>query len=159
MRFILQVVDHASVYVKEKEYRAEIGQWLLIYVGIHKDDVSDYQQKIAHFVGKIRGLQLFHVDGKLQGSLDSVWWEILLISNFTLYWENKKGNRFDFGNSAWFAVAELIYNTLVEQLRLPVKFSTDENILSEISVKTGLFGEFMEVDSRNGWPINLILDI
>ena len=159
MRFILQVVDHASVYVKEKEYRAEIGQWLLIYVGIHKDDVSDYQQKIAHFVGKIRGLQLFHVDGKLQGWLDSVWWEILLISNFTLYWENKKGNRFDFGNSAWFAEAEIIYNTLVEQLRLPMKSSTDENILSDISVKTGLFAEFMEVDSRNGWTINLILDI
>ena len=159
MRFVIQVVEHASVHVAEQNYTAKIGQWLLIYVGIHKDDVNDYQQKIAHFVGKIRGLQLFHVDGKLQGSLESVWWEILLISNFTLYWENKKGNRFDFGNSAWFADAEVIYNTLIEQLRVPMKSTMDENILSEISVKTGIFGAYMEVDSKNGWPINLVLDI
>ncbi|MBP6086426.1 D-aminoacyl-tRNA deacylase [Patescibacteria group bacterium] len=51
-------------------------------------------------MSKIRSLQVFHRDGKLIGTLDEVEGQILLISNFTLYGENRKGNRFDFADSA-----------------------------------------------------------
>ena len=106
MRLLLSVVSSASVAIPEKDYRASIGKGLLIYVGITHEDILTANEKIAHIVGKLRSLQIFHIDGKLQGSLQSVGGEVLLISNFTLYGENKKGNRFDFGASAWCADAE-----------------------------------------------------
>ncbi len=148
MRFLIQVVDRASVEVKEQNYIAQIGQWLLIYVWIHKNDLGDYQEKIAHFVSKIRSLQVFHRDGKLIGTLDEVEGQILLISNFTLYGENRKGNRFDFADSAWFADAQKVYNDLIVSLQH-----------EGIDVKTGIFGAYMEVDSMNGWPINFLREI
>ncbi len=148
MRFLIQVVDRASVEVKEQHYKAEIGQWLLIYVWIHKDDIAAAQQKIAHFVSKIRRLQVFHRDGKLIGTLDEVKGQILLISNFTLYGENRKGNRFDFTDSAWFADAQKVYDDLVISLNN-----------EWIQTKTGIFGWYMEVDSMNWGPINFVWDI
>lgn len=148
MRFLIQVVDRASVEVKEQNYTAQIGQWLLIYVWIHKNDLADYQEKIAHFVSKIRSLQVFHRDGKLIGTLDEVEGQILLISNFTLYGENRKGNRFDFADSAWFADAQKVYDDLIVSLGH-----------EWIEVKTGIFGAYMEVDSLNGGPINFLREI
>ena len=71
-------------------------------------------------MSKIRSLQVFHRDGKLIGTLDEVEGQILLISNFTLYGENRKGN--------------LIVSLQHEG----------------IDVKTGIFGAYMEVDSMNG---------
>ena len=148
MRFLIQVVDRASVEVKEQNYKAEIWQWLLIYVWIHKDDIAAAQQKIAHFVSKIRSLQVFHRDGKLIGTLDEVEGQILLISNFTLYGENRKGNRFDFADSAWFADAQKVYDDLIVAM-------TNEWIV----VKTGIFGWYMEVDSMNWGSINFLWDL
>lgn len=148
MRFLIQVVDCASVEVKEQNYKAEIWQWLLIYVWIHKDDIADYQQKIAHFVSKIRSLQVFHRDGKLIGTLDEVEGQILLISNFTLYGENRKGNRFDFADSAWFSDAKKVYDDLVLALQQ-----------TWMTVKTWIFGWFMEVSSVNSGPINFLWEI
>lgn len=148
MRFLLQVVDAASVIAQEKNYEASIHQWLLIYVWVHKNDVVEYQEKIRHFVAKIRQLQIFHVDGKLQWTLDSVWGEIMLISNFTLYWENRKGNRFDFGDSAWFEDAKMIYDALVVALQI-----------EWIAVKTGVFGAYMRVESTNAGPINVVWNV
>ena len=100
MRLLLSVVSSATVTIPAEQYSASIQRGLLIYVGISHDDILVANEKVAHIVGKLRSLQLFHVDGKLQGSLDSVGGEILLISNFTLYGEQKKGNRFDFTQSA-----------------------------------------------------------
>jgi D-tyrosyl-tRNA(Tyr) deacylase len=68
-------------------------------------------------VSKIRSLQVFHLDGKLQGTLDAVGGEMLLVSNFTLYGENKKGNRFDFTESAGFADAQKVYDDLIAALQ------------------------------------------
>jgi D-tyrosyl-tRNA(Tyr) deacylase len=148
MRFLIQVVNRASVEVKEQNHTAAIGQWLLIYIWIHKSDIEDYRTKITHFVSKIRSLQVFHLDGKLQGTLDAVGWEILLVSNFTLYWENKKWNRFDFADSAWFDDAQKVYDDLIVALKN-----------EWIQVKAGIFGAYMEVESVNGGPINFLRDI
>ncbi len=148
MRFVIQVVQQAAVAIPDENYSAQIGMWLLIYVWIHKDDVNNYKEKIAHFVSKIRGLQVFHVDWKLQWSLASTLWEILLISNFTLYWENKKGNRFDFSDSASFEEAKMIYDELLSAIQA-----------TDTPIKTGIFGANMQVQSQNDGPINLIYEL
>lgn len=148
MRFLIQVVDRASVEVKEQNYKAEIWQWLLIYVWIHKNDIADAHQKIAHFVSKIRSLQVFHRDGKLIWTLDEVEAQILLISNFTLYWENRKGNRFDFSDSASFADAQKVYDDILIAL-------DNDGVVA----KKWIFGWYMEVESVNSGPINFVWDI
>lgn len=146
MRFMISVVDSATVEVKEENYRVTMGKWLLIYVGISKDDIDDYQQKIEKFVDKIQTLKCFHVDGKINSSIGEVWWEIMLISNFTLYGRADKWQKLDFSQSADFASAEKIYNELVAKLS------------EHLTVYTGVFGGYMEVSSVNAGPINLVLD-
>jgi len=148
MRFLIQVVDRASVEVKEQNYKAEIWQWLLIYVWIHRDDIPVASEKIKLAVEKLPQLQILHKDDKLIWTLQQDWWEIMIISNFTLYGENRKGNRFDFGDSAWFDDAKKVYDDLVVVLQQ-----------SWIVVKTWIFGGFMDVSSVNSWPINLLWEV
>lgn len=102
--------------------------------------------KIDKFIEKISTLKCFHVDGKINSSLADVNGQILLISNFTLYGKSDKGQKLDFSQSADFATAESIYNALVESLR------------KKIPVETGMFGGYMEVESVNAGPINLVMD-
>jgi len=149
MRLLLSVVSSATVTIPAEQYSASIQRGLLIYVGISHDDILVANEKVAHIVGKLRSLQLFHVDGKLQGSLDSVGGEILLISNFTLYGEQKKGNRFDFTQSAWFVDAKKVYEKLIDALRGA----------GYTDLQTGKFGAMMEVKSVNDGPINVVWEI
>ncbi len=146
MRFVVSVVDNASVKVAEKNYEASIGKWLLVYVGISRDDLEDYESKIAKFVDKISVLKCFHADGKIHASLQDVDGEVLLISNFTLYGRADKWQKLDFSQSADFENAEKIYNLLIQKMS------------ASMPVKTGVFGAYMEVSSVNGGPINLVLD-
>jgi D-aminoacyl-tRNA deacylase len=149
MRLLLSVVSSASVAIPAEQYSASINHGLLIYVGISHDDIPVADEKIAHIVGKLRSLQLFHVNGKLQGSLDTVEGGILLISNFTLYGDQKKGNRFDFTASAWFADAEKVYEKLVDALWAA----------GYTDLQTGKFGAMMNVESINEGPINLVWEV
>lgn len=119
---------------------------MLIYVGIGKEDVENYEDKINKFVDKITTLKCFHVDGKINSAIDEVQGEILLISNFTLYGRADKGQKLDFSQSADYATAEKIYNELFHMLA------------KKVTVKTGVFGGYMEVGSVNAGPINLVLD-
>lgn len=146
MRFIVSVVDNATVKVAEQNYEAGIETWLLIYVGIGKEDEENYQERIDKFVDKISTLKCFHVDGKINSSIADVQWEILLISNFTLYGKSEKWQKLDFSQSADYATAEKIYNALFHTLA------------QKVSVKTWVFGGYMEVESLNVWPINLMLE-
>lgn len=148
MRLVIQVVQEASIKVVEENYEARIGEWLLIYVWVSTQDLIDYQQKIAHFVSKIRGLQIFHRDGKLIGTLEECGWEILLIPNFTLYWKNRKWLRFDFTDSAPFEEAKKIYEELSDAL-----------IEAGVSVKKWIFGAMMEITSINAGPINFVMEL
>lgn len=148
MRFLIQEVSQASVTVAAENYKAAIWKWVLIYVWIHRDDIPVASEKIKLAVEKLPQLQMLHKDGKLIWTLQQEWWEILLISNFTLYGENRKGNRFDFGDSAWFADAKKVYDDLVVGLQQ-----------AWMIVKTGIFGWFMEVSSVNSGPINFLWEI
>lgn len=167
MRFFIQVVQKASIkvakaeldtlgvdsflmqeYITEYGYEASIWEGLLIYVSVSTQDLLDYPEKIAHFVSKIRGLQVFHRDGKIIGTLDECGWQILLIPNFTLYGQNRKWMRFDFTDSAPFPDAKKIFDELIVAL---------EN--DHVPTKKGIFGAFMEIDALNAGPINFVMDI
>ncbi len=148
MRFLIQEVHSACVSVETENYKAEIGKWVLIYVWIHRDDIVVAWEKIKLVVEKLPQLQILHKDWKLVWTLQEQWWEILLISNFTLYGENRKGNRFDFGYSAGFEDAKRVYDDLVDAMKG-----------SGFAVKIGVFGGFMEVSSVNAGPINFIWEI
>ena len=95
---------------------------------------------------KISTLKCFHADGKISQSLEDVRGEILLISNFTLYGTSANGQKLDFSQSADYASAEKIYDVLVTELS------------KKTTVKTGIFGGLMDVDSLNSGPINLVFD-
>lgn len=148
MRFLIQEVSHASVIVEAENYTAEMWKWVLIYVWIHRDDIPVAAEKIKLAVEKLPQLQILHKDWKLIWTLKEDWGEIMLISNFTLYGENRKGNRFDFTDSAWFADAQKVYDDLVSAMQQ-----------AWMSVKTWVFGWFMEVNSLNSGPINFLWEV
>lgn len=147
MRFMISVVDSATVKISEHNYEAAIEKGLLIYVGIARSDLEDYTAKIEKFVDKIDTLKCFHADGKIDSSIHDVSGKILLISNFTLYGRADKGQKLDFSQSADYENAENIYGLLIQKLRT-----------KGLIVETGIFGAYMEVESINAGPINLVLD-
>ncbi len=149
MRFIVSVVEKAQVEIPKKQIKRGINKWLLVYMGISKSDCEnnkgiDYKKIISKLLNT-----KFFVDpktDKISLSVKDIGGEILLISNFTLYGRNKKGNKLDF-SLAWDYQKSLeIYNTLVE------------NLSKDIVVKTWEFGEFMIVKSENLGPLNYILE-
>lgn len=147
MRFMISVVDNATVKVAEQGYEASIQKGLLIYVGISREDLEDYEWKIQKFVDKITSLKCFHVDGKINSTISDVGGEVLLISNFTLYGRTEKGQKMDFSQAADYENAEKIYNQLFHALA------------KQITVKTWVFWGYMEVSSVNAGPINFIIDL
>lgn len=145
---MISVVDNATVKIAEHDYEAAIGKGLLIYVGVGKMDVDEYESKIQKFVEKIATLKCFHVDGKINSSIGDVSGSILLISNFTLCGRTDNGQKIDFSQSADYESAEKIYNVLIEALRQ-----------KDLIVETGIFGAYMEVSSVNAGPINFVIDL
>ena len=149
MKFLIQVVNSASVNIVEKNITNKIEKWLLIYVGVATNDINDYSEKIDKFVNKIWSTKFFHnpETHKIDKSINEINGQILLISNFTLYWSNKKGTKLDFTDSAWYEDANRIYEDLIEKLKQ-----------HWIRLHTWEFGAMMLVDSQNDGPINIILE-
>jgi len=149
MKFLIQVVNHASVNITEKNIINKIDKWLLIYVWISTKDINNYQEKIDKFVNKIWSTKFFHnpETHRIDQSINDINWEILLISNFTLYWSNKKWTKLDFWDSAGYEDANRIYEEIISKLKQ-----------YNIKVQTWEFWAYMLVDSQNDWPINIILE-
>ncbi len=155
MRFLIQSVSKASVEIQETEKQSakleEIGEGIVLYFGVATDDLENYEEKIEKFVRKIWITKMLKwSDDNISANLENLqWWkwgEILIISNFTLYWENNKGAKISFTKSADFTNAENIYNYLVE--KLSKKYTT----------KTWEFWAMMKVSAVNDWPINYVRD-
>ena len=148
MRFLIQRVSSASVLIDDKEKRT-IWPWLLVSVGMSRDDYVSYPEKIEKFVRKIATLKIFEDDnGKINASLQDKSWEILLISNFTLYGRNKKGNQIDFSLSAKFSEAKEMYDYLVNKLEQ-----------AKIPFQQGTFWAYMKVSSVVDGPVNVVLEM
>lgn len=144
MRAVIQKVKKASVSVDNKLV-SEIGSGFMILLGV-KD--TDKEEDIEYIKKKISKLRIFEDDeGKMNLSLKDVGGEILMVSQFTLYGDSRKGNRPSFSQSAKADKAEKYYEILINQL-------IDEGFV----VKTGIFQTHMEVSLVNDGPVTIILD-
>ena len=145
MRAILQRVTEAKVQVDDLSI-GEIGHGLLVLLGVnHEDTAAD----IDWLVKKIMQLRIFNdAEGKMNFSVEDVHGGILVISQFTLYADSRKGNRPSYIRSAPPAVAIPLYEQFVSTLR--GRFSGH--------VPTGAFGAMMAVSLVNDGPVTIILD-
>lgn len=144
MRIVIQRVKNASVRVDGVE-SGSIQKGLLLLVGVHE---SDTEEQLEWCCGKILKLRIFNDDeGKMNLSLQDIEGEILVVSQFTLYGNMKKGTRPSFIEAAKPEKAEGIYNQMIKKLQK-----------SGLRVESGMFGAMMEVDFINDGPVTLVLD-
>jgi D-tyrosyl-tRNA(Tyr) deacylase len=145
MRVILQRVSHAKVEV-EGRITGEIAGGLLVLLGVtHDDTLTD----IDWLVKKIIQLRIFRdAEGKMNLSVQDVNGGILIISQFTLFADSKKGNRPSYIRSAPPAVSVPLYEQFIAQMR--TVFSG--------TVQTGEFGADMKVSLLNDGPVTIFLD-
>ncbi len=144
MRFVIQVVSRADVAV-EGETVGEIGKGFLVLVGVGRED----DRKTADMmVKKLLGLRIFEDEnGKTNLSLADVNGELLLISQFTLYADCRKGNRPSFVYAGAPDLANELYEYILEKCREQVPV-----------VEKGIFGADMKVTLTNDGPFTVILD-
>ena len=144
MRAIIQKVTKANVVVKD-DLISEIGNGYMILLAV-KD--TDNEDDLAYIKRKIANLRIFEdEEGKMNLSLKDTGGEILLVSQFTLYGDARKGNRPSFTESAGLEKANAYY----EKLR-------DELVNEGFIVKTGQFQAHMEVSLVNDGPVTIMLD-
>lgn len=145
MRVILQRVSEASVTVDEKII-GKIGNGLLILSGFGKDDT---EENIDAMVNKILKLRVFSDENdKINLSVTDIQGELLAVSQFTLYWNCRKGTRPSFDGAMEPKRAEELYNIFVEKLRQ-----------SGLKTETGSFGADMKVALVNDGPVTVELEI
>lgn len=144
MRIVIQRVLEARVEV-EGRITGQIGKGLLIFLGVGKDD----NRSIAdHYIDKLLKLRIFADDmGKTNLSLKDLSGEVLVVSQFTLYADCRKGNRPDFIKAGSAVKAEELYEYFLEQ----IKERTGK-------VESGEFGAEMKVTLVNDGPFTIILD-
>lgn len=144
MRFVIQRVREASVTI-DGEMKAEIGKGFLVLIGITDSDTKEVADKM---IRKLIGMRIFEDEqGKTNLALSDVSGQLLLVSQFTLYADCKKGNRPSFIKAGKPDFACEMYEYIVGRCR--------ENV--EI-VKTGEFGADMKVSLTNDGPFTIVLD-
>lgn len=144
MKIVLQRVSSASVSVRG-EVCGKIGKGYLILFGAGQEDT---EQDCSRLADKIINLRIFpDENGKTNLSLDSVGGSVLIVSQFTLYADCRKGNRPSFVNAGKPDEAERLYNYFADCFRKKGK-----------NVQTGIFGEDMQVELCNDGPFTLILE-
>ena len=144
MRALLQRVSHASVTVDEQVV-GQIGQGLLVLLGVGRDD-SEVQVKTL--ADKIVYLRIFGDDeGKMNRSLLDIGGEVLVVSQFTLYADTRRGRRPSFTDAAPPVVAETLFELFKEALAS-----------YGLTVASGIFGAYMAIEIRNEGPVTIWLD-
>ena len=144
MRAVLTKVKHASVTI-DGELKGKIGRGFLILLGVAPDDTEEKCRKMAD---KLCSLRIFDDENdKINLSLDDVGGELLVISQFTLYGNCRKGRRPEFLSAARPETAIPLYEKFIAICRE-----------KGYHVETGEFGADMKVDSLNDGPLTLILD-
>lgn len=144
MRFLIQRVDEASVSVEGKVV-GKIRRGLLVFIGVSENDTVEIADKM---VKKLLGLRIFEdEDGKVNLDLKAVGGELLLISQFTLYADCRKGNRPSFTNAGPPGLAEELYRYIIDCCKRETAV-----------VEEGSFGAKMEVSLLNEGPFTIYLD-
>jgi D-tyrosyl-tRNA(Tyr) deacylase len=144
MKAVLTRVKHASVSI-DGTIHGQIGQGFLILLGVTHNDTEAQAVKLAD---KLMSLRIFEDEnGKMNRGLDEVGGEVLIVSQFTLYGNCKKGRRPEFLAAARPEVAIPLYEQFIQLCR-------DKGF----HVETGEFGADMQVDSLNDGPLTLVVD-
>lgn len=140
---VIQRVKNASVTI-ENELYSEIGQGILVLLGVEKDDTEEQAKFLAD---KITNLRIFEDENeKMNMSLSDIKGEILIVSQFTLAGDCRKGKRPGFDNAAKPDKAIPLYEKFIELVKE-----------KGISAKTGKFGAMMDVALVNDGPVTFIL--
>jgi D-tyrosyl-tRNA(Tyr) deacylase len=144
VRIVIQRVSEARVCVAG-EVVAQIGRGMCLLFGV---SIGDEESRANLLADKIKNLRIFDdAQGKLNRSITDIGGEILVVSQFTLYGDVRKGNRPSFTSAAEPNRANALYEHFVERLRL-----------AGLRVGTGRFGARMQVHLVNDGPVTLILE-
>ena len=151
MKFMIQRVTEASVTV-DGNVIGEIGRGFFVLIGVCDTDTKEIADKM---IKKLLGLRIFaDEEGKTNLNIASVGGDLLLVSQFTLYANCKKGNRPSFIKSGSPEHAEELYDYIVEQCRTIGR----DNMQNSIKVETGSFGADMSCKLTNDGPFTIVLD-
>jgi D-tyrosyl-tRNA(Tyr) deacylase len=144
MKAVIQRVRHASVVV-DGDTVGQIGQGLLVLLGVGRDDT---EEDVRYMARKVADMRIFSdPEGKFNLALADIGGSILLVSQFTLYADTRKGRRPSFIGAA----APEVANALVERCAQLWREAG-------ITVETGRFGAHMDVSLLNDGPVTIILD-
>jgi D-tyrosyl-tRNA(Tyr) deacylase len=144
MRMVIQRVKEASVRV-DGTIVGQIKKGALVLFGVHKTDIPAYTPWMAQ---KLMGLRYFSdAQGKMNLSLQDIQGEVLIVSQFTLYANCNEGRRPGFDAAAPGAVAKMMYEKFVDEVKQELK-----------TVQTGIFGADMEVSLVNDGPVTFVVD-
>ena len=145
MRAVVQRVTSARVLVDGRVI-GEIGRGLLVFVGVGKDDTAE---DVTYTATKVRELRVFEgADGKpMDQAVAAVGGAILVVSQFTLYGDVRRGRRPSFDAAAAPAAARELYETFVRELRA-----------AGLPVSTGEFQAMMQVELANDGPVTILVD-
>lgn len=144
MKFVIQRVTYAEVCVNQKTI-GKIGKGFLVFIGVSQDDTQELADKL---IRKLINLRIFEDEqGKTNLSLQDVSGELLLISQFTLYADCKKGNRPSFTKAGDPVLANDLYEYIIAECRKQIP-----------NVQTGSFGADMKISLLNDGPFTILLD-
>ena len=144
MRAVVQRVSSSKVTV-DGEVTGEINKGLLVLLGVTHEDTS---KDVDYIIDKVLNLRIFEDENeKMNLSLKDVGGELLVVSQFTLYGDCRKGRRPSFSSAARPEVATKLYEEFIEKAR-------KEGIVT----KTGQFGAHMRVDLTNDGPVTILLE-
>jgi D-tyrosyl-tRNA(Tyr) deacylase len=147
MRALVQRVTQGSVEIPSQQYSASISKGLVILLGVKEGDTIDNLNFVAD---KCSNLRIFEDENdKMNLSIREINGEVLIISQFTLYGDARKGNRPSFTDAARPEIAEELYNKFINRMK--------EN-LGEEKVKAGMFGEMMLVKIFNDGPVTIMVE-
>lgn len=144
MRAVVQRVKNSKVDVDNNTI-ASIGKGLLVLLGVGEDDTDE---DLDYIFDKVINLRIFEdEDGKMNDSLLDIGGELLVVSQFTLYGDARRGRRPSFSSSAKPDIAKEMYEEFIKKAR-------EENIKTE----SGEFGADMQVELLNDGPVTILLD-
>ena len=145
MKLVIQRVKKSILKINGVNI-SSIGYGMVILIGISKDDNSSKLKKV---VSKLSKLRIFNDhNGKMNKNINDINGETLVVSQFTLYADLKKGNRPSFINAAEPVKASKIYHNFIEELQTVINSK----------VRTGKFGADMKVELINDGPVTLVLE-
>ena len=144
VKALLQRVTGASVTIAGEEV-GRIGPGLVVFVGVAS---GDEERDVNYLVQKITGLRIFNdEEGKFNISVQDIEGELLVVSQFTLLADTRKGRRPSFIEAAPPDEAEALFEQFVEQARA-----------TGLKVETGRFQQYMQVEIQNDGPVTIMLD-